>query len=150
MDICLREVGRTEFIKHACRIASTIPKGQYYRSNIRGVGVTISFHEFIRVIDKYTKNKIALNAKITTSNRPNHHFLCVWGIRDVALRNGRQPGYFPGFQEGVWNYPLETALRKGIVPDKVQRFRQNLNLLSSADVNRTDTEFYQDRLEEQF
>ncbi len=130
----LSSLDPVSFIRYAKNEAYVLP-GEYYKpSRNRNLDETktLSFEEFIYCIYKYTdhwKSEVHLDAEIVENDERTCHQLVIWGIRDPGIREHKHPQYFPGRQEGVWDYVLEEALKDGLAAEEVHDFRQTLNLI---------------------
>jgi hypothetical protein len=144
METRLNEISPEDFIGYARDRAGSVPEDDYYSSNKVGRHETLSFDVFIRIIYKYTERQmhsVHLNANIISTGDPELHFLCIWGIRDIGLREGKGAKYLPGYQEGTWSCIVEDALRIGILSEQVEQFRENLCLREKEDGELDDNFF---------
>ena len=123
-------------------MATSVRPGKYYRNKKCIPGVPIQFSIFISIISKYTKarncSKVELDATVEPDTFNNRHKLKVICIRDTRIREGKEPIFLPGFQEGIWEYWLEDALINGIIPEILQEFRERLNLLPQHNIQDKD------------
>ena len=144
----LNVIGPRRFIEYACEQAYTLA-GRYYRPNPnRELDSTkiLSVQEFIHCVDKYTerwKHPVRLDAEIVENEAKTGHRLVVHGIRDHGIRERKNPHYFRGHQEGIWDCVLEEALVNGLAPEEIEVFRQTLNLLPKYGI--FDKGFFQRR-----
>lgn len=131
MEFILSQIGIHEFIAQAHKMCLTVTDPFIGESPNKGV--RISFDTFVKIISKFVKTTVQLDASINQASPSIMPELLVWGIRDPGIRNKKGAKYFPGHQQGAWSYYLCDAIRDGILPQHIQMFRENLNLLPEYD-----------------
>lgn len=139
MEFILSQVGIHEFFEQARKMCPTVLDP--FIGGTPNKGVKLSFDTFVKIISKFVKTPIYLDASINQDSPSSVAELLVWGIRDPGIRNKKGAKYFPGHQQGAWSYYLCDAIRDGILHKHLQMFRENLNLLPEYDID--DDLFFQ-------
>ncbi|MGD2093665.1 MAG: hypothetical protein PVH77_01520 [Phycisphaerales bacterium] len=139
MEFILSEVGVHKFIEQARKMCPTVIDP--FIGGKPSKETKISFDTFVKIISKFVKTSINLDASINQDSPSSMPELLVWGIRDPGIRNKKGAKFLPGHQQGAWSYYLCDAIRDGILPQHIQMFRENLNLLTEYGID--DNLFFQ-------